>query len=89
MKNTANKILTTVNAPFAKKVTADQLAVDIADLQSAETYSGPVFAFFSEVSPDLQVAFIEEWGVDRTAVQAVALKFQEACGYELPLAAPN
>lgn len=87
MKNTAGKILTTVNAPYKKHLTAEELAKAIVDPQSAVMFNANVGSFFSEVRLDLQIAFIEEWNLDRAAVQAVALKFQEGSGQDLPLAA--
>ena len=78
--------MSTVSAPYGVLVTAAQLAEKIADTKSAETYDCSVFAFLSEVSPQLQYSFIDEMGVSQDAVAKVARKFSELAGFSLPLA---
>jgi len=63
MTSVAAKVMSTVSAPYGVVVTAVQLAEKIADIGSAETCDCSVFAFLSEVSPQLQRAFIDEMGV--------------------------
>ncbi len=84
---TAIKILATVNAPYGVDMTANALADAITDINSVDSFNAPVFSFFSEVSPALQMEFINEMGVDKGAAAAVAAGFQELAGYDLPLAA--
>jgi hypothetical protein len=67
-------------------VTVAQLAEKIADIKSADSYDGSVFALLSEVSPKLQQSFIDEMGVHKDAAFAVARKFSDLAGYKLPLA---
>ncbi|KZM48917.1 hypothetical protein [Labrenzia sp. OB1] len=81
--NTAIKILATVNAPYGVDMTADANT----NINSVDSFNAPVFSFFSEVSPALQMEFINEMGVDKGAAAAVAAGFQELAGYDLPLAA--
>lgn len=82
----ATQVLTTVNAPYGADLSAHQLAVMIADPKSASNFSAPVFAFFSEVSPAMQEAFIEDMGVDQAQVCKVAGELSKASGYALALA---
>ncbi len=83
----ADKILGTVNAPYGANVSAWGLAAAISSMSSVETCNMPAFAFFSEVKPDLQKAFVAEMELDPHAVAAVAAGFQKLAGYDLPLAA--
>lgn len=87
MTNVAKKVLTTVNAPYGVKLSAHQLADMIVDPASAEVFDASVFSFFSEVKPTLQMAFVEDMGLDESAVHHVASAFSEKCGYGLALAA--
>lgn len=86
MTSVAAKVMSTVSAPYGVVVTAVQLAEKIADIGSAETCDCSVFAFLSEVSPQLQRAFIDEMGVSKDAVAKVAQKFSALAGFPLPLA---
>lgn len=78
--------MATVNAPYGADLSAHQLASMIADLKSVGEFNAPVFAFFSEVPPALQVEFINVMGVDQDQVCKVACELSEASGYSLPLA---
>ncbi|PTE22495.1 hypothetical protein C5F48_06985 [Cereibacter changlensis JA139] len=86
MASVAAKVMSTVSAPYGVLVTATQLAERIADIKSAETCDCSVFAFLSEVSPQLQRSFIDEMGVSKDAVAKVAQQFSTLAGYRLPLA---
>jgi hypothetical protein len=87
MSSVTTQVLATVNAPYGAGLSAHQLAVLIAEPSSAFVCDASVFAFFSEVSPEAQTAFIEEMGVDPGQAKAVASKFAHMAGYSLPLAA--
>lgn len=80
-------MLTTVNAPYGAGLSARQLAAKIGDLSSAATCDAAVFAFFSEVSPATQAAFIEEMGVDKVSARDVAHRFALLADIPLPFAA--
>ena len=84
MSRVAIKVLTTVTAPYGGSLSAHDLAGRIADPGSAERCDPLVFAFFSEVSPGLQQAFIDEMHVDPTAARQVVARFSELAGYSLP-----
>lgn len=69
------------------KVSARELADRLQDPASAPRVFGRIrLGFFSEVSPRLQAAFIEEMGVSKADAAVVAALFSDAAGYELPLA---
>lgn len=80
-------MLSTVNAPYGANLSAHQLAEKIADFKSVSIFDASVFAFFSEVKPALQMAFIEEMGIDKVKAHDVASKFAAASGFPLALAA--
>lgn len=82
-----SKVLTTVNAPYGVKVSAHELAVKLQSPASATSFDVSAFAFFSEVSPNLQAEFINEMGVSMADAVVVASLFSDAAGYKLPLAA--
>jgi len=87
MNSVATQVLATVNAPYGADLSTYQLATMIADPKSAIDCVAPVFAFFSEVSPDMQKQFITAMKVDASKVANVARAFSELSGYTLPLAA--
>lgn len=87
MSKTTAQVLATVNAPYGANHSAHQLAALIADGSSADSCEAGVFAFFSEVEPATQSAFLEEMNVDVAKAQAVAAQFSKMAGYTLPLAA--
>jgi hypothetical protein len=87
MKNFATQVMMTVNAPYGANLSADQLAVMIADPKSASEFNATVFAFFSELPVFVQKQFLKGMDVDETQVGKVALQFAKLSGYTLPLAA--
>lgn len=87
MTDVAAKVLATVNAPYGAWLDARELAARIVDPASASAFHGPVFSFFSEVSPRLQEAFVAEMGLDRAVVREVARAFGGKAGYGMALAA--
>lgn len=87
MKTVVEKVLATVNAPYGANISAHQLALCIADFETAKVFMGPAFSFFSEVSPQNQHLFIEEMDINPKEAAAVAKLFSENAGYALPLAA--
>ena len=85
MTPVALKVMSTVNAPYGAVLSAAQLADMIVDIKSADNLNSAVFAFLSDVSPKLQMEFIDQMGVSRTAVAKVASKFSRLAGYKLAL----
>jgi hypothetical protein len=87
MSAVVSRVLGTVNAPYGANVSARQLASSIADLEVMKKAMGPTFAFFTEVAPDLQTAFIVEMGVDPMRARIVAKRLAAKCPYPIALAA--
>lgn len=87
MSGVADRVLTTVNAPYATALTAQQLARCISGGKITKESLGPTFSFFTEVAPRTQKRFVEEMKLDPKAVAAVARDFSAKAGYRLALAA--
>jgi len=87
MSQVVSKVQSTVNAPYGANLSACQLAACISDLDEMQKAVGPVFAFFSEVRPELQLAFIAEMGVDESAARKVAHHIADRVPYRIALAA--
>lgn len=85
MTSVAAAVLSTVNAPYGTSLSASDLAAIISDQASAERCDPSAFAFFSEVDPGLQRAFIVEMELDFGAALELACRFSELAGYSLPL----
>ncbi len=85
--NVAAQVMATVNAPYGANVSAHALAAKIADPDSVGTFDASVFAFFSEVSPQGQDAFLILMGIDKGLARKVASQFAALSGFSLPLAA--
>lgn len=85
MSLVASKILGTVNAPYGANLSAHQLATCISSTDAMKAAYGPVFSFFTEVKPDLQLDFILEMGVEDGA-KSVAAYLQTQCANPIPLA---
>lgn len=82
----ASKVLGTVNAPHRTRLSALELADAISDICVAKSNMGPAFAFFSEVSPELQLSFVNEMGLSHKEVCKVAKYFQALCPFPLAFA---
>lgn len=86
MSKLTARVLATVNGPYRTKQSAQQLAALIADPSSAQAHNAAAFAFFSEIAPEVQLAFLAEMKVDEAKVKAVARQFADIAGHPLPLA---
>jgi hypothetical protein len=73
-------VLATVNVPHREKLDAQCLAHCLLDPAAAKTKPGHVLAFFSEVSPRLQVAFAAEVGIPEKQLKAAARDFAKYSG---------
>lgn len=87
MSNAVSLVLTTVNAPYRVEVDAATLAKALSSVDAAQAYIGPVYAFFSEVAPELQDAFLSECGVSRQNAARIARHLAAQSGQEGTLAA--
>jgi hypothetical protein len=86
MKNPA-LVLATVNAPYSKKLSAQELVHCLLDPSAAKATCGPMSSFFGDVEPELQIAFAEMYGISRDQLVAAAKAFAEFSGQSNPLAA--
>ena len=80
-------VLTTVNAPYSKKLDALELAHCLLDQDAAKQACGPMSSFFGEVQPELQLAFARMHGVTDAQLIAAAKAFAGYSGQTYPLAA--
>ncbi|OOY03203.1 hypothetical protein [Thioclava sp. F28-4] len=86
MSQIASFVLGTVNTPYGANLSAHQLAQSISDNDAAKRNIGLVFAFFSEVPPELQNSFVSEMEISPQKVHEVARHFQSSCPFPLALA---
>ena len=80
-------VLTTVNAPYWKQLSAQELVNCLLDETAAKAAPGHMSSFFGEVEPDLQVAFARKFNIDRETLVAAATAFAAYSGERYPLAA--
>ncbi len=80
-------VLTTVNAPYRRQLSAQELADCLRDGAAARALPGHMSSFFGEVEPALQVAFAESFGVSSAELSAAAKAFAAYSGETYPLAA--
>ena len=80
-------MLSTVNVPYGMKLSAQELARSVTDVEQAQKVMGQAFSFFSEVSLQLQKEFADEMGLDIEDMIPVANFFSSKAGYKLPLSA--
>ncbi|MDD1528523.1 MULTISPECIES: hypothetical protein [Bradyrhizobium] len=80
-------VLSTVNAPYSKKLDAQELVHCLLDPASAKAACGPMSSFFGDVEPELQIAFAETYGISHDQLVAAAKAFAEFSGQSYPLAA--
>lgn len=81
-----SSVLTTVNAPYSKKLDALALVHCLIHPAAAKAVPGHMSAFFGEVSPDLQKVFANEFDVSEATLIAAAKTFSEFSGEFYPLA---
>jgi hypothetical protein len=80
-------VLTTVNAPFSKKLDALELVHCLLDPDAAKAMPGHMSSFFGEVTPALQVSFASMFNVTEPQLLAAAKAFAMYSGESYPLAA--
>jgi len=80
-------VLTTVNAPYSKKLNADELAFCLTHPAAAKAAPGQMSAFFGEVAPELQKAFADAFNISDEELAVAAKTFAEFSGESYPLAA--
>jgi hypothetical protein len=80
-------ILTTVNAPHSKHLSADELAHCLLDQAAAKAVPGHMSSFFGEVQPALQTGFASLFDISESQLAAAAKAFAAYSGESYPLAA--
>jgi hypothetical protein len=80
-------VLTTVNAPYSKKLDAQALAYCLMHPANAQAWPGQMSAFFGEVAPELQKTFANAFGISDTDLVIAAKTFAAYSGESYPLAA--
>jgi hypothetical protein len=83
----AAQILTTVNAPYSKKLDAQELAHCLLDHSTARAVPGHMSSFFADVQPELQIAFAALFNITPSELAAAAKAFSDYSGERYPLAA--
>ena len=80
-------VLMTVNAPYCKQLSAEQLAHCLKDTEAAMDAPGHMWSFFGDVDPELQYEFAAQFGISREQVVQAAKSFASKSGGAYPLAA--
>ncbi|WP_315838036.1 hypothetical protein [Bradyrhizobium prioriisuperbiae] len=80
-------VLTTVNAPHSKQLSALELVHYLLDHQAAKDVPGHMSLFFGEVSPDLQIGFANMFDITEVQLVDAAKAFASYSGESYPLAA--
>jgi hypothetical protein len=80
-------VLTTVNAPHSKQLSAQDLVRCLLDPAAAKESPGHMSVFFGEVKPRLQVDFARQFDVSDQQLVAAARAFAAYSGQSYPLAA--
>jgi hypothetical protein len=80
-------VLTTINAPYARQLSAPELALCLLDCEEAKAVAGHVSSFFGEVSVDLQIKFAKCFNISQVQLEAAAKAFSSYSGEHYPLAA--
>ncbi len=79
-------VLATVNAPYSKQLTAQELAHFLLDQEAAKTVPGQMSSFFGEVKPELQLEFAGQFEIAPAQLVAAAKSFSNYSGESYPLA---
>jgi hypothetical protein len=80
-------VLTTVNAPHSKQLTAQELVCCLLDPAAAKAVPGHMSSFFGEVEPAVQVGFANLFDITEPELAAAAKAFAMYSGESYPLAA--
>lgn len=80
-------VLTTINAPYSKKLDALALVHCLLDQAAAKAAPGHMSSFFGEVKPALQIGFAGMFDIAEPQLSAAAKAFAMYSGESYPLAA--
>lgn len=85
--NSSVLVLSTINAPYSKKLDAQGLVHCLLDPIAAQEACGPMSSFFGDVEPELQIAFAEMHGITNVQLVAAAKTFAAYSDQSYTLAA--
>lgn len=80
-------VLTTVNAPYSMKLSAQDLAYCLLHPAAAEKVSGHMSSFFGDVKPEYQSEFANLFSISHSQLVMAAKTFANYSGEYYPLAA--
>ena len=80
-------VLTTVNASYSRKLSAQELAYCLTHPEAAKAAPGHMLVFFGEIAPELQKAFAGAFHISDAELVSAAKAFAEYSGESYPLAA--
>ena len=80
-------VLATVNAPYRRQLSAQELADCLLHEAAAKAVPGHMSSFFGEVGPALQIDFAGQFGISKLKLAASAKAFAAYSGETYPLAA--
>jgi hypothetical protein len=80
-------VLATVNAPYSKQLSAQELVHCLLDHAAARAAPGHMSSFFGDVAPELQCEFAELFGISHAQLTEAAKAFSNYSGESYPLAA--
>lgn len=86
MSEYPTSVLTTVNAPYSRKLDAQELAYCLTHPAAAQAAPGQMSAFFGEVAPELQKEFARAFAITDAQLAAAAKTFAAYSGETYPLA---
>jgi hypothetical protein len=78
-------VLATVNAPYSKQLSAQELAHCLMDQAAAQAAPGHMSSFFGEVDPALQAAFASLFGIGEQQLMHAVKAFAAFSGESYPL----
>jgi hypothetical protein len=87
MSAIADLVLATVNAPYVRRVSAQELVTCLRDEAAARAMPGHMSSFLGDVDPALQEKFAGEFGISRAQLAAAARAFAAYSGGTYPLSA--
>jgi hypothetical protein len=79
-------VLTTVNAPYSKKLNEHELVYYLWNPKAAEAVPGHMASFFGDVKPELQSQFAAFYNVPHAKLVEAAKAFSNYSGASYPLA---
>ena len=79
-------VLATVNAPYSKKLSAQELVHCLLDHDAAVAAPGHMSSFFGDVQPELQCQFAALFDIPQAKLVEAAKAFSKYSGALYPLA---